>query len=210
MPALVVPNTVQVRLIWRAGGVQYAVNVIHFRNQGAVAVNQTLANQLATEVATAWGLAVGASGLINSSTAIDQVRVRDINSANQPEFTAQVTGANGNGTSEILPRQVALVVTLRTALAGRSYRGRVYVPGFAEAANDSTGRAVIAAQGIAEGLVNNIRSGFAGRGLLMGVVSTRANKAPRPTNIITDVTTAATRDGVWDNQRRRNVVGIGV
>lgn len=214
MPALVVPNTVQVRLIWRAGGVDYAVNVIHFRNSNSIAVDQALATGIASDVATAWGLAGGGSGggVINSSTAIDRVTVRNIAVANQPEFSATVTGAAGAGTTDILPRQVALVVTLRTALAGRSFRGRVYVPGFHELANDSTGRATTAARTFAEGLILNIRQQLSVRGLLMGVVSTRANGAPRPTNIITDVTTGGVvvRDGTWDNQRRRNVVGIGV
>jgi hypothetical protein len=209
MPALVVPNTVQVRLIWIAAGTEFAVNVLHFRNATSVTVDQTLANNLALDVKSAWDTAVALGTVINSTTGISRITVRDLNTANQPEFGATVTAALGSGTSEILPRQVSLVVTLRTALAGRSFRGRVYVPGFTELANDSTGRATALAQSVADAIVRNVRANFSIRGLLMGVVSTRTNKLPRPTNIITDVTSLSVRDGVWDNQRRRNVVGIG-
>jgi len=49
---------------------------------------------------------------------------------------ATVTGAF-SGT--LVPDQVAMVVTFRTALAGRSHRGRAYIPGLPTAALDSSG-----------------------------------------------------------------------
>jgi hypothetical protein len=209
MPPLVVPNTVQVRTIWQTGGTQFAVNVLHFRNSGSVAVNQTLANQVATDVASAFTTALGTSTNINSTTGINQVRIRNLDTLSQPEFTATVSGAVGTGTAELLPKQVAACVTLRTALAGRSYRGRVYVPGWTEVANNPGGVISPTAMVQADGIVRNIRANLAGRGLTMGVVSTRFNKAPRVINVITDVVDLSVRDNQWDNQRRRNIPGIG-
>jgi hypothetical protein len=209
VPALVVPNTVQVRLIWTVTGTPFAVNVLHFRNVTGVVVNQVLADNIATEIETAWGLAVGVSGNINSATGITRVDIRNLDEPSQPEYSGTVTGAVGNGSAEMLPKQVSLVATLRTALAGRSYRGRVYVPGFTESANSAGGVASVTAMSIAEGLVGNIRSGMAGLDLLMGVVSTRFNGAPRLINVITDVVSVQVRDNQWDNQRRRNIPGIG-
>jgi hypothetical protein len=209
VPALVVPNTVQVRVIWSVSAVPFAVNVLHFRNAGSVAVDQSLANGIASDVSAAFSSNVGVGGQWNSSTGITRVDVRDLNTANQPEFTAPVSGALGTASAELLPKQVALVVTLRTALAGRSFRGRVYVPGWSEIANQAGGVASTTTMSLADGIVRNIRANLSIRGLIMGVVSTRANKAPRPVNIITDVVSLAVRDNQWDNQRRRNIPGIG-
>lgn len=209
MPALVVPNTVQVRLIWSSGGTEFAVNVLHFRNSLGVAVDQALCNGIATDVASAFDTALGTGTEINATTGITRVTIRDLNTANQPEFTATVAGALGTGTAELLPKTSSVVVTLRTALAGRSFRGRVYVPGWTEAANAAGGVITAPAQASADGIVRNTRANLAVRGLLLGVVSTRANKAPRPVNIITDVTVLAVRDNQWDSQRRRNIPGIG-
>lgn len=52
----------------------------------------------------------------------------------EPTFAIAAAGA-GSEEDEPLPVQVAGVISLRTGLAGRRYRGRKYIGGFGEAAN---------------------------------------------------------------------------
>jgi hypothetical protein len=83
------------------------------------------------------------------------------------------------------------------------------VPGFTEVANSAGGVASATAVANAQSLVDAFRVNMLGDGYTMGVVSRYADKALRPVPIITDVTAVVVRDATWDNQRRRNIPGIG-
>jgi len=207
MPALVVPNAMLVRWIWQASTTDFAVNVMFFKRPPGTVFNSALATQIGTSATNAYTTSTIA-GLQGNTVRLNRVTVRDVNTANQPEYSA-VINATGTGTSELLPKQISLVATLRTLLAGRSYRGRVYVPGFTEVANSAGGVASATAVANAQSLVDAFRVNMLGDGYTMGVVSRYADKALRPVPIITDVTAVVVRDATWDNQRRRNIPGIG-
>lgn len=70
-------------------------------------------------------------GKITADCGYDEVRVYSYPSGG-PSATiigsATITGGTGGGTSPVLPLQTAVCVTLRTALAGRAHRGRMYFP----------------------------------------------------------------------------------
>jgi hypothetical protein len=53
--------------------------------------------------------------------------------------TIQGFGVAGAEAAEALPSEVALCMTLRTAIRGRSYRGRVFLGGFTEVLNTAGG-----------------------------------------------------------------------
>jgi len=54
-------------------------------------------------------------------------------------FNSTVGAGVGTVTGDTLPSQTSGVISLRTGLAGRSFRGRKYIPFPGEASNDATG-----------------------------------------------------------------------
>src|SRR5262249_36168648 len=109
------------------------------------------------------------------------------------------------------PHSVAAVVTLRTAQAGRKFRGRCYIPGFTEVANDANGHMTVAMKTAMDSFSAGLVGAANQNGTQLGVLH-------RPTafddgtglpispglGFITPVTQAVTRDDIWDSQRRRN------
>jgi len=112
-----------------------------------------------------------------------------------------VAPINGDSTSPVLPFNVALCITLLTDLAGRSYRGRSYMPGLTEGqvtySEISSGAAAAFATNYIA-LVDDLS--LAGYELV--VTSFQAGGAPRVAAVSTPVT-AVGANTVVDSQRRR-------
>lgn len=208
MPELIVPNAAQMRLVWALSGQLYALNVLGVVNTGAVVINQALTNAVAADIKAAFTSSAHADD-ISTTITLASIGLRDIRSAAQPEFIDTGGAVAGTMALELLPPQTALCVTLRTALAGASYRGRVYLPGFAEGSNTTGGVAVGAVLAPAVAFVAAIQDALAEVGLDLGVLS-RPNDdvVPAKPGWITPVTSIVVRDAVWDTQRRRAVPGI--
>jgi hypothetical protein len=203
----IIDNAVQVKWIWSIGNID-AVNVTHALVTGAPTIDVTLANS----IHTAMGAALVASGLPDhwgTTTTFLRVSLRDMRTANLAEVDstgAQITGAAG---IDQLPPQTAAVITLRTLKAGKSFRGRIYMPGFGEEANDADGAiatAVMTSLGIFAGTLPTVYTG----GLQLAVASRQVvdrtptgNCAVLKASQITPVTNALVRDTRWDTQRRR-------
>lgn len=106
--------------------------------------------------------------------------------------------AGGDGTSQ----NVALVLTLRTAMRGRAYRGRIYVGGLAE---------TLVANGMVDEIPANaavsffqdIRNNALAAGWLMGVRSGYLNGVKRPSAVVTPVIAIQFRNRIVGSQRRR-------
>lgn len=214
MAQLVIPQGVLVRLIWTRGGSDYAVNVLGALNPGPVTVNQALANTVGTAI-KARLTSTGHVGDLASTIALSKVTLRDVSIPNQGEFPdsgGPVVGTDA--TTGELPPQVALVITLRTALAGPRFRGRIYLPGFSEA----TSLAGACVSGNAENarlFVAGISTDLSTSGLTLAVFSRPVDADPTATPPIagraglgTAVTSIVTRNLVWDTQRRRAIAGI--
>jgi hypothetical protein len=142
-------------LHWDVRG-QAVVNVLGLHIQPAGLVNQTTANAIATDIRSA----LSASNLINyqhTATHLVTVGVRDLRQANLPEYVGVMTQTAGLNTGEPLVLSTALVVTLRTAFAGKSYRGRVYLPVDGDNAWDGAAQAYTSlAVSAADGFIGNI------------------------------------------------------
>lgn len=215
MPPLVLPGGVLIRLIWNQSGAAAAVNVLGAQNTGSVTISQTLANTVGAAIKAA----VASSGLaphLSTTWALANVGLRDINAPSQVEYLDTGAVVAGTGVTDPLPPQTALCVTLRTGLAGRSYRGRIYLPGYVEAANTATG--VILASTVTDSVafVNAIRTALSNNGLTLAVLS-RPRDAKAPVTIpgteayagaVTPVTTVLSRNVTWETQRRRTIPGI--
>lgn len=201
MPPLVIPASVLIRIIWSSGGSQYAVNVIGAVKTGSVTVNQALADGLFADAKTAH-TSSGLAALQPTTVTLSSLGVRDISGPNLPEFMgAGVASAGTAAGGKMLPPQTALCVTIRTAKAGRSYRGRMYVPGWHDTALSSTGTATAGASTAAKGFADNFSVAIAGRSLSLAVLSRKHLES----NL---ATTTQVRDTIWDTVRKRAVPGI--
>lgn len=199
MAPLVVPNAVLVRLIWNLGGSPYAVNVIGARKVSATTVDQGFANTLSTAIKTAF--TSGFAAAISNQVGLGQVAVRDISTANRPEFVGTGAAAPGTAVGNLLPLQTAVCTTLRTAFAGKSFRGRFYQPGFTVESNAAGGTMAPTVPTGTANWVTAIDTAFQASGLKMAVVSRKLQTA-------TDVTLVQVRDTQWDTIRKRGTPGI--
>jgi hypothetical protein len=197
---LVVPQGALLRLIWTRGAVPSAVNVYGVINTGNVAITQTLTNTVGAAIKAAF-TSSGQAAVIQSQVALAQVGLRDVRTANMPEFLDVAAAVPGTDATEILPMNVSLCVTLRTARAGRSFRGRSFLWGYTETSNVAGAVASSAAQTAAVAWVNAIGTALSNNGLGLAILS-------RHLSAVNAVTAVQLRDGVWDTQRKRAIPGI--
>lgn len=201
MAALVVPSAALIRLVWTAGGTAFAVNVLGARKLAGTLLTQADANSVGGVVMSAF-TSSGYAAQVHSSIALASVGLRDISQASQPEFvatTASVPGTAAGG--KLLPPQVALVCTLRTLLAGKSYRGRFFAPGWADAALEPAGTATPAAQTAVAQFMTVLSVNLGGAGVNLAVVSRKLAQ-------VNNVAAVQVRDRNWDTIRGRSVPGI--
>lgn len=194
------------RLIWSLGGQLYALNVLGVVNAGGIAITQALTNTIGTAIKSALTSSAHAAS-IHTTVALANIGLRDIRTANTAEFLDSGGAVAGTAAGDLLPPQTAFCITLRTAQAGRSFRGRVYLPGYGESVNTAAGALVGAGSSVA--FVVAIQAALVTSSLNLGVLSRpNALRVPPSAGFITPVTSIVARDLVWDTQRRRAIPGI--
>lgn len=208
MAAVVTTNAARVTLVWALSGTEYAVNVLHYDVGGLGTITQAHADDLAAEVSAAFSAAGSWQDIAGTVVTLARTTIRDLRTLNRPEFSS-VVGVAGSAASNLLPLASSLVVTLRTALAGRSYRGRVYLPGATEANNSATGNADTLAIDAADDFITRLDAvTLQGTEVVLAIRSAVADGVARNPAILTPVTSHAVRDNIWDVQRRRAYAGI--
>lgn len=197
---LIVTSGVLVRLVWSSGGLPFAVNVLGGTGVAPASVNQAFANALGSAIK---GQLTTSGHVLNlhTSTALANVGVRSVGIANQPEFLDAGGPVSGGTAGKLLPPQVAQVVTLRTALAGKSFRGRVYLGGFADGSLTAQGTQDPGSASAGVAFVTGIQTAFTSNGLTLAIMS-------RKSNVGTPVTLIMSRTNTWETQRRRATIGI--
>jgi hypothetical protein len=132
---------------------------------------------------------------------VDRVVVRDWNTATGPAYEFFTGLPSGTNVNSLMPTNLAVVMTKRTGLSGRSFRGRTYLGPFTEADNTADGfvsdelDAAITAAGA--DLLTASAATFE-----LAVVSQVTGGAQRPSAVVTDVTQVVV-DNKWDHQDRR-------
>lgn len=214
MPELVIPQAVLVRLVWKRGLDDAAINVLGAINIGAIAINQSLANTVGAAIKGAFSSS-GFAAIVGQDVALSEVGLRNINVANQAEFPHTAGPVSGTNVGELLPPQICLVITHRTALAGPSYRGRTFLWGFTEASNTGGSVCLDSAADAALAFLVAVQGVLAANGLTLAVLSRPrdAQVAPLPikpakAGWATPVTSLIIRNLGWDTQRKRAVSGI--
>jgi hypothetical protein len=131
MPLPVITNVVRVACIGHTSLGTRFINVLHLARTAGTASAADFPG-LVTELNRLYGGATyGGGGLnllsvTNASCALEQYQFTLLNgSAATVPLTAT---AAGTGAVAAAPAEVAMVITLRTGIRGRSFRGRMYLP----------------------------------------------------------------------------------
>jgi hypothetical protein len=204
MPFIPVPNGVLVEFRMTSLAQQVENTLWFITGADPTVVTMTnLGNALETWWATEY------SPLVSSGVSLREIALTSMDSITGPQVTIVPSPAlAGLNLGAQMPNNISLTVSFRTALRGRSFRGRNYVVGFVEAqiaGNEVNG---VDAQNWADAY-NAIPGAIAGTTYAWVVASrfsgTDANgdPIPRVTGIATPVTTALVVDTVVDSQRRR-------
>jgi hypothetical protein len=116
--------------------------------------------------------------------------------------TTSLPAAGGAGGTS-LPNNVAMCVSLRTAQAGRSFRGRNYICGIPSAQRSTNNL-------LESSFVSDVIDAWTTVGLaavddgwVPVVVSRFHDGAPRTTGVATEITSTIATDNIIDSQRRR-------
>jgi len=141
---------------------------------------------------------------LSNHTRLVGVSVRDLSAQNGLvfDYTGQPLPTFGGAAGPPSPSSVAIVVSLRTNRAGRSFRGRLYLAGFSETQTDGNfffgNLPTLLATGVA-----NVLQGLTTGTRVPVVVSRFSEKNPRPAGVTTPITGVAARTVRVASQRKR-------
>lgn len=198
MPFVPVPGVAEAALVFSQDG-QTIVNVLHY--EFGDVWTPTEMNELASLLVQWWSSDVRT--LAAGTLTLQQIRVTSLEADNAPAINYS-TGLPlaGSRTDEAMPNNVAICMTKRTILRGRSYRGRLYHPG---ATMDMISGNTVAPTHSAN-LVSAYNEAISLPGAAnvynLQVVSRYQDGDWLQTGIATSVTNFTT-DGTVDSQRRR-------
>lgn len=174
-------------------------NTLYFRRANAYTVADL--TDLATKLRTWWTTLMQSH--IAEACALTAIKCTSLADQTGPQFTLTAgLPAVGAVPSNAVPNNSAFVVTFRTALIGRSFRGRNYIAGIPETQVDVSRLATTEA--------TYFRDAYAGiPGIVTAahtwvVVSRTVNQVVQmPSALTNPVTTVDVIDNVMDSQRRR-------
>lgn len=195
-----VPFAVQVKLFGFQDG-QTTINDLYFGEPNASPPFSDVVDLLSA--VSAWYLGSIAS-LASSTWSFVRAQARVLATADGlvlDDSSNQGAGGVGGGAA---PNNVSFAISFRTALGGRSNRGRNYVPGIplqAVSGNTITSDFV-------DNYVQAYQALLVGGGVLPGdwtwvVVSRQTGGVVRPTGVTIPITTVLATDNIVDSQRRR-------
>lgn len=180
---------------------QKCANVLHYSTPNqAVAPDPAL---LASRVAGQW--LAGIRSQCSVTLFLSSITATDLSNDAAPGVI-YTTGLPSPGTAGTpsMPNNVSTVLSLRTALRGRSFRGRIYHAGLCEGHILDNRVAAATNTALLNGY-NGLKTLIGGTGeatFQLGVLSYYSQGAIRGAPLWTPVT-AITTDGIVDSQRRR-------
>ena len=213
--SIVIPNCLQVRLLW-TGASRAFLNVLHAQYTLAGPLNPNVGETLFSAIKAAAATTTWLSHL-PTSTLLSGVDVRDLRAPNNPLLPSTSAAVPGSSPSAPIPPQSSMVVTLRTASAGRSFRGRVFLGGLSTSVDDTTGHIVPAGNTDAVAFIVGVQSAMAGQSMTLAIGQKFLPSRPghggvtlpqRDANVV-PVTAILARDNIFDTQRRRTGAHVG-
>ncbi len=211
---IVIPNAIEVDLVWNLTSGKQVKNVLH--GQVAAGFNATAAIAQAVYAAiiasaswTAW------KPFVNANASLAAVNLRDLRTANMPVVTSTGAATPGTGIATALPPGASLVISERTAQAGRGFRGRVYLPGLdSSLLVAATGAASAAGNTAAVNFMTAVSTALTASGITLSIanparaayVGRKGRAIAARANAIINVTSMVARLTALTSQRRRSYV----
>jgi hypothetical protein len=192
----VIADTLRVSVEGRMPNGHTWANVLHFRKSGALTFAGAIAvlDPILTPLYS--GNAAGTPGWrYNASSAASVVQIRYLPLDGVSAFTVIAHAFNGANAGDPLPANVALVITLRTALRGRAHRGRCYWGGFEESSNTTGGVPTAGVVANVATVWGQLLTNLVASGVSLVVASYLHSSAENVTSLNVD--------SRWDTQRRR-------
>lgn len=211
---MIVGNCIEVDMVWNLASTKQVRNVLHGRVatgfQATAAIAQAVyAALLASAAWTAW------LPFLHNTASIQGIYLRDLRAANFPYVLSTGAAVLGTGALLALPPGASIVVTQKTASAGRGFRGRTYLGGLDSGVLvAATGAITAGANTAALNLLTALQTALTGQGITLciaqrargaytGRTGTPFNLRPAAT---VDVNGFATRLTALTSQRRRSYV----
>lgn len=198
MPFQSVPGGIQCEILFRLAG-QTVQNVLHFE----APLPPTLEDlEGVAGFVDSW-VQANYIGPLSGAITYNGLTVKSL--VNQFDFIYEfpvippVVGGGGGG---VMPNEVALCMSLRSGLTGRSTRGRVYVPGIPSTVvtgnviNSTFTSAMLTAWNALIPLATSA-------GFPWCVLSRETNNTVRTTGVLFEITSVILVDDIVDSQRRR-------
>lgn len=208
----VIPLCVAVALRWNSTNGKVVRNILHGSISGGFANSSPIAQAvyaavIASAAWTAW------KPYVYSANGLAGIDIRDMRVTTNPWFPSTGGATAGTGAAAEVPAGVALCVTLKTAMAGRGYRGRCYLPGLdTTAVTAATGAIVPAANTAAVNFITAVQTALAASGITLAIAEPPRNaytslitgvNIPQRSATVTPVTSITTRSTTFRSQRRR-------
>lgn len=211
---IVIPNAIEVDLLWNLASGKQVKNVLHGQVAGGFNATAAIAQAIyAAIIASASWTAY--KPFINSNCSFAGVQLRDLRTANMPFVSSTGAVTPGTGAASALPPGVALVISERTAQAGRGFRGRIYLPGLDSVAlTAATGAASAAANTAAVNFVTAVQTALTASAITLSIsnparqayVGKNLRAIPARAAGIINVTSLVARLTALTSQRRRSYV----
>lgn len=205
MPFVPVPNTVLCEFRMTAD-LQQVENTVYFELADTPAADDM--TDLA-ELLRDWWISEYAP-LVWQGVQLREVVVTDLSSASGPQVSVSpAVAAFGGQTGDPLPTNVSLTVSFRTALRGRSFRGRNFVVGLTEVMTtgaNTLGPGTLSAWIDAYTALLALGSPLTATWVVVSRfsgVDANGRPIPRAAGVTTPVTSVTIVDNIIDSQRRR-------
>lgn len=205
----VITNVVRTAVSGLGPNGQQWANILHFRRTSGVLDVASLPS-LRDHIVSLYNVSYGAGQwqlLFGSpiSVTLGQISFTPLDGTSAS--TVYTVSGAGTQTGDALPAEVAIVLSLRTALRGRRNRGRLYIPCLAEAVCDAVGQPTTNAVSGYAAQANTFRTTITPSGWEW-VVASYGGPQPNGTRRWTPYATAistVTCDRYFDSQRRRGL-----
>jgi len=198
MPFIPAPNVAQVEAVFQVDG-QIVENVLEF--QGTDLSETSL---LALLDAVNAAIRTQVLPLLSSTLQLLRVVGQIIDAADGlvAISTASLPAAGSNSATN-LPSNVTFCISKRTGLAGRSFRGRNYIPGIPENVRSSPNSLLTTYVTSLVAAWETVNLAAVDDGWVPVVVSRFSGGAPRTVAVVTPATAFIAVDNTLDSQRRR-------
>ena len=137
-----------------------------------------------------------------TTVSYDTIVVKDISVPNGEELVYVPTTPHGSITTSALPNSTAIVLSLRTALTGKNFRGRTYLGGLPTIAQDDATHIKAAYAAGYVTVMTDLITHLTTAGYKLVVLSRYLAKALRLVALATEIVSVIV-DTKFDNQRRR-------